>query len=160
MAMRMRWSNARGISRFSKSKATLDAPGRRHQATTSSISPQRPLGQQKNKHQSTNDSKKVAKLMAMAMRWCFLSFTESTDQTMLILVMMYVLGMGIMWTCRDEMRQWDIPMRWFCSLLEVDVAGDGAISKWQDESSIGVSYIKLTRRTSPMSLNTRRGGIT
>ncbi len=47
MAMWMRWSDARGIARFSKSRATLDAPGRRHRATTSSVSPQRPPGQQK-----------------------------------------------------------------------------------------------------------------
>ncbi len=68
MVMRTHWSNARGIARFRKSRATLDAPGRRHWATTSSVSPQRPPGQQKNKQQSTNDSIKVAKLMAMAMR--------------------------------------------------------------------------------------------
>ncbi len=52
MAMRTRWSNACGIARFSKSRATLDAPGRRHWATTRSVSPQQPPGQQKtNKNQ-------------------------------------------------------------------------------------------------------------
>ncbi len=69
MAMRMRWSNERGIARCSKSRATLDAPGSRHQATTCSVSPQRPPGQQANKQQSTNIRKKVAVLMAMAMCW-------------------------------------------------------------------------------------------
>ncbi len=47
MAMRTRWSNARGIAQFRKSRATLDAPGRRHWVTTSSVLPQWPPGQQK-----------------------------------------------------------------------------------------------------------------
>jgi hypothetical protein len=36
---------------------------------TCSVLPQRPPGQQANKQQSTNTPKKVAILMAMAMRW-------------------------------------------------------------------------------------------
>ena len=68
MAMQMRWSNERGVAQYSKSRATLDAPGSRHQATTCYVLPQRPPGQQANKQQSTNTPKKVAVLMAMAMR--------------------------------------------------------------------------------------------
>ncbi len=68
MAMRTRRSNERGIARCSKSRATLDAPGSCHQATTLPVSPQRPPGQQANKQQSTNTPKKVAVLMTMAMR--------------------------------------------------------------------------------------------
>jgi hypothetical protein len=68
MAMRMRWSDERGIAQCSKSRATLDAPGSRHWATTCYVLPQRPPGQQANKQQSTNTPKKVAVLMAMAMR--------------------------------------------------------------------------------------------
>ncbi len=67
MAMRMRWSNEPGIARCSKSRATLDAPGSHHRATTCSVLPQRPPGQQANKQQSTNTPKKVVVLMAMAM---------------------------------------------------------------------------------------------
>ncbi len=52
MAMRTHWSDARGIAWFSKSRATLDAPGCRHWMTTSSVLPQQPPGQQKNKQQS------------------------------------------------------------------------------------------------------------
>jgi hypothetical protein len=51
-----------------KSRATLDAPGSHHRATTCSIFPQRPPGQHANKQQSTNTPKKVAVLTAMAMR--------------------------------------------------------------------------------------------
>ncbi len=69
MAMRTRGSNEPGIARCSKSRATLDAPGSHHRATTRSILPQRLPGQQANKQQSTNTPKKVAVLMAMAMRW-------------------------------------------------------------------------------------------
>ncbi len=68
MAMQTCWSNECGIARSSKSRATLDAPGSRHRATTRSILPQRPPGQQANKQQSTNTPKKVAVLMAMVMR--------------------------------------------------------------------------------------------
>ncbi len=68
MAMRMHWSNERGIARCTKSRATLYAPGSCHQPTTCSISPQRPPGQQANKQQSTNTPKKVAMFMAVAVR--------------------------------------------------------------------------------------------
>ncbi len=68
MAMQTLWSNECGITRCSKSRTTLDAPGSHHWATTCSVLPQRPPGQQANKQQSTNTPKKVAVLMAMAMR--------------------------------------------------------------------------------------------
>ncbi len=64
-----RWSNERGITRCSESRATLDARRSCHWATTCSVSPQRRPGQQANKQQSTNTPKKVAILMAMAMPW-------------------------------------------------------------------------------------------
>ncbi len=66
-AMRTHWSNECGIAQCSKFRATLDAPGSRHRATTCSVSPQQPPGQQANKQQSTHTPKKVAVLMAMAM---------------------------------------------------------------------------------------------
>jgi hypothetical protein len=50
------------------SRATLEATGCRHWETTCSVSPQRLPGQQANKQQSTNTPKKLAVLMAMAMR--------------------------------------------------------------------------------------------
>ncbi len=68
MAMRAHWSNERGIAQCRKFRATLDAPGSCQWATTCSKLPQRPPGQQANKQQSTNTPKKVAILMAMAMR--------------------------------------------------------------------------------------------
>jgi hypothetical protein len=69
MATAVRRSNTDGIARCSMSRATLEATGRRHQATTCSVLPQRPPGQRANKQQSTNQPKKLAILMAMAMRW-------------------------------------------------------------------------------------------
>jgi hypothetical protein len=68
VAVAVCWSNTDGIARCGMSMATLEATGRRHQATTCSVLPQQPPGQQANKQQSTNDSKMVAILMAMAMR--------------------------------------------------------------------------------------------
>jgi hypothetical protein len=50
------------------SRATPEATGRRHRATTHSVLPQQPPEQQANKQQSTNAPKKVAMLMAAAVR--------------------------------------------------------------------------------------------
>ncbi len=68
MATAVRRSNTDGIAQCGMSRATLEATGRRHRATTCYVLPQRPPGQQANKQQSTNTPKKVAVLMAMAMR--------------------------------------------------------------------------------------------
>ncbi len=68
MATAVRWSNTDGIARCGMSRATPEATGCRHQVTTCYVSPQQPPGQQANKQQSTNTPKKVAVLMAMAMR--------------------------------------------------------------------------------------------
>jgi hypothetical protein len=67
MATAVRRSNADGIARCGMSTATQEATGRRHRATTGSVSPQRPPGQQAYKQQSTNTPAKLAILMAMAM---------------------------------------------------------------------------------------------
>ncbi len=69
MGTAMRRSDTDGIAQCGMSRATLEATGRRHWATTCYILPQRLLGQQATKQQSTNSPKKVAVLMAMAMRW-------------------------------------------------------------------------------------------
>ncbi len=66
MAMAVRWCNTKRIAQCSMSRATLEATGRHHRATTHSILPQRPPGQQANKQQSTNTPKKVAIFMAVA----------------------------------------------------------------------------------------------
>jgi hypothetical protein len=68
MATAVRRSDTDGIAWCSMSRATPEATGHRHRATTCYVSPQRPPGQQANKQQSTNTPKKVAVLMAMAMR--------------------------------------------------------------------------------------------
>ncbi len=64
--MAVRRCNTKRIARCSMSRATPEATGRRHSATNCSVLPQRPPGQQANKQQSTNTSKKVAMLMAAA----------------------------------------------------------------------------------------------
>ncbi len=68
MATVVRRSNTDSIAQCGMSRATLEATGRRHWATTCSVLPQWPPGQQANKQQSTNAPKKVAVLMVMAMR--------------------------------------------------------------------------------------------
>ena len=49
MAMRRRWNNTCGIARCSMSRATPEATGRCHQATTRSVLPRRPPGRQQTK---------------------------------------------------------------------------------------------------------------
>ncbi len=68
MATAVRRSNTDGIARWGMSRATPEATGCRHRATTCYVLPQQLPGQQANKQQSTNTPKKVAILMAMAMR--------------------------------------------------------------------------------------------
>jgi hypothetical protein len=68
MAMAVRRSNTDGIAQCGMFRATPEATGRHHWVTTCYVSPQRPPGQQANEQQSTNTPKKVAVLMAMAMR--------------------------------------------------------------------------------------------
>ncbi len=65
MATAVRRSDTDGIARCGMSRATPEATGRRHWGY---VSPQWPPGQQANKQQSKNTPKKVAVLMAMAMR--------------------------------------------------------------------------------------------
>jgi hypothetical protein len=67
-ALQMRRSNTDGIARCGMSRATSEATGCHHQATTCSVLPQWPPEQQANKQQSTNTPKKVAMLMAAAVR--------------------------------------------------------------------------------------------
>jgi hypothetical protein len=62
-------SNTDGIAQCSITTATVEATGRRHRATNCFVLPQRPLGQQAYKQQTTNTPAKLAMLMAMAMLW-------------------------------------------------------------------------------------------
>ncbi len=68
MATAVRRSNTEAITQCGMSRATPAATGHCHWVTTCYVLPQRPPGQQANKQQSTNTPKKVAVLMAMAMR--------------------------------------------------------------------------------------------
>ncbi len=68
IATAVRRSNTDSIARCGMSRANPEATGCRHWATTCYVLPQRLPGQQSNKQQSTNTPKKVAVLMAMAMR--------------------------------------------------------------------------------------------
>ncbi len=68
MATVVRRSNTDSIARCGMSRATPEATGCQHRATTCSVLPQRPPGQQANKQQSTNTPRKQAVLMTMAMR--------------------------------------------------------------------------------------------
>jgi hypothetical protein len=68
MATAVRRSNTDGIARCSMSRATLEATGHCHRATTCSVLPQRPPGQQQTKRQQKNVPKRLAISMAVAVR--------------------------------------------------------------------------------------------
>ncbi len=67
LAMAVCQCNTKRIAQCSMSRATPEATGRCHRATTCSVLPQRPPGQQAYKQQSTNTPTKLAIFMAMAM---------------------------------------------------------------------------------------------
>ncbi len=69
MATAVLRGNTDGIAQCGTSKATLEATGGCHQATTHSVSPRQPPRQQANKQSSTNTPTLLAILMAMAMCW-------------------------------------------------------------------------------------------
>ncbi len=69
MAMAVCRCNRKCISQCSMSRATLEAAGRRHWATTHSIWPQRPPWQQQTKRRQKNVIKRLAILMAAAVPW-------------------------------------------------------------------------------------------
>jgi hypothetical protein len=68
MATAVRRSNIDSIAQCGMSRTIPEATERRHWATTCSVLPQRPPGQQANKQQSTNTPKMLAVLMATAVR--------------------------------------------------------------------------------------------
>ncbi len=68
MAMETRRCNTKCIAQCSMSRATSEATGCQHWATTCSLSPQQKPGQQANKQQSSNTPTKLAASMVMAMR--------------------------------------------------------------------------------------------
>ncbi len=70
IAMAVHWSNTDGIPQCSISTATLEASGHCHRATTCSVLPRWPPGQQANKQQSTNTPEKRAILMVAAVHRC------------------------------------------------------------------------------------------
>ncbi len=67
-ALQMLQSNTDGIPQCDVSRATMEATGRRHWATTCSVLPQWLPGQQAYKQQSINTHAKMAISMAMVMR--------------------------------------------------------------------------------------------
>jgi hypothetical protein len=68
MATAVRRSNTDGIAQCGMSRATLEATGCRHQATTHSLLPQQPPGQQQMKQGQKNVPKRLAISMAAAVR--------------------------------------------------------------------------------------------
>ncbi len=68
IAMAARWCNTKHITQCSMSRATLEATGCRHWATTCSVLPQRPPGQQQTKRWQINVPEWLAISMAVAVR--------------------------------------------------------------------------------------------
>jgi hypothetical protein len=142
MATAVRRSNPDGIARCGTSRATLEATGCCHQATTCYVSPQWPPGQQANKQQSTNTPKKVAILMAMAMRRYITAHIaqwrrsrasrKATEHRHWVSIM----SDNINWT-------W---LRWFFDVFIVKTVGKGHGSMLRPLFLIGVWPINQNRR--------------
>ena len=80
---------------------------------------------------ATSSSEYFANFMASGMHRCgaslttltsFLNLAGSIDQTILMLVMIYILWVGIISTWRDNIPSSDIPMLRFCSIFALMLA--------------------------------------
>jgi hypothetical protein len=69
MATAVRQGNTDGITQWGTFRATLEATGHRHWATTCSVLPPWLPGQQANKYQSTNTPTLLDNLIDMVKRW-------------------------------------------------------------------------------------------
>ncbi len=142
MATAVHWSNTDGIARCGMSRATPEATGCRHRATTCLVLPQWLPGQQANKQQSTNTPTKLAVLMAMAMRRyltaCIAQWRRSRDSLEATGCRHWASIMS------DNInRTW--LQRFFCVFI-VKTIGKGHGSMLRPLFSIGVLHIKWKRR--------------
>jgi hypothetical protein len=87
MATAVRRSNTDGIAQCGMSRATPEATGRRHRATTCSLLPQRLPGQQANKQQSTNTKSDLDKTSSLEG-----IFIQILDNTLSLIVDDEVVG--------------------------------------------------------------------
>jgi hypothetical protein len=139
----MRRSNTDGISQCGMSRATPKATGRQHRATTCSVSPQRPPGQQANKQQSTNALKKVAILMAMAThRYVTVHIAQWRRFRALLDATKHHHQASIVADCCNRSRM----CRFFTSFFTVKTVQKGHRSTLRPLFSIGVLHIKRKRR--------------
>ncbi len=141
-ALRMCWSNTDGITQCGMSGATLEATGRHHWATTCSVSPQRPPEQQANKQQSTNTPKKVAMLMAVAVRRyntvCIARWRRSR-------ALLEATGCRHWASTMSDNINWTW-LRWFFYVFIVKTVGKGHGSMLRPLFLIGVWHTKRKRR--------------
>jgi hypothetical protein len=142
MATAVRRSNTDGIAQCGMSKATPKATGRRNWATTCYILPQWPPGQQANKQQSTNTPKKVAILMAMAMRWYVTVCVTRWRRSRASLEATRCCHQASIMS--DNINQtW---LRWFFYVFIVKTVGKGHRSTLRPLFLIGVWHINRNRR--------------
>ena len=156
MATRTRWSNERGIPRCSKSRATLDAPGSHHRATTCSVSPQRPPGQHANKQHSTNKPKQVAMFMAAAVHQYNTALIAQWRRSRALLEATGRRHWASIMS-NNINRTW--LRRFFFDVFIVKTVGKGHGSMLRPQLTIGVWHFKMMRRTQLICLNTLWGGL-
>jgi hypothetical protein len=125
------------------SRPTLEATGRRHRATTCSVLPQRPPGQQANKQQSTNTCAKMVILMTMAMRWYV---TARIAQWKRSRASLKATGRHHRASIMSNNIKPDIATMFFFDVLIVKTVGKGHGLTLRPLFSIGVLHIKRKRR--------------
>ncbi len=154
IAMAVRRSNTDGIAQCGMSRATPEATGCCHWATTCYLLPQWPPGQQANKQQSTNTPKKVAVLMAMAMRRYVTTHIAQWRRSRASLKAtgrrhwVSIMSDNINWT-------W---LRIFFNVFIIKTVGKGHGSMLRPLFLIGVCYINWNRRAWLRWVNNLLGG--
>jgi hypothetical protein len=123
MATLVHRCNADCIAWWRGSRASLEATGRHHRASIRTILPRRTTRSYAKKHHTW---------------WPFWWPCRCAGTILYIspdggglLVMVYVLGMGLVWGSGDEMVQWDIPMRQFRHFFKMDMCVCTMLT-WQD----------------------------
>ncbi len=143
MATAVRRSNTDDIARCGMSRATPEATGGWHWATTCSVSPQRPPGQQANKQQSTNTPKKLAILMAMAMcRYV----TAHIAQWKRFRALLDATKCHHRASIAANSCNWSCMCRFFTSFFIINSYKKGGRSMLRPLFSIGVLHIEWKRR--------------
>ncbi len=143
MATAVRRGDTDGIAQCGMSRATLEATGHPHWATTCSVAPRRLAVQQANKQESTNTPTLLAILLAMAMRRYI---TAQIAQWRRFRASLEAIGRHHLESIMSNNIKGTWLCRFFLMFFIVKTVEKGRGSTLRTLFSIGVWHIKLKRR--------------